>query len=254
MIFGAPLFTALGVLAGAAMLTCRTLGLRQTGETTASRAFQTAANLCFALSGLFALAVFGALWLNRQEPQAALDMHQAPAWGALWIYVFALVAEWRQTGLRHAVQRAAGGLLAAVIGMLFLGVGLEVWASRAAPAGCANGVLTIDMTAPTLAALAGFGLALVPMSGVALWRADPGSPPLSAAAASVVMAAWLQPVLPALGWLPVGLGNGAALALLLITTLTCFGVTASRRSGLAGLSLLIYLVLSAAGSMLLATL
>ena len=236
---GVALFAALGILAALATLACGTVrGLAGRLEgagaaavaPTSSDGLRTAARLCLGLSCVFALAALGELWLDLQRQERAPDLPRPSAWGALWVYVLALLAEWRLFGLAGAGRRAVAGWLLAGAGVLFLGIGLDVWASFQLPAdaACADGVLAIDVTQPAVRILAALGLALVPLSGIALRLAVPTAPPLSAAAASVSVAVWLQPVLPALGWLPLSFGAGAGLALLLVASLFILGCAAAR--------------------------
>ena len=259
---GVMLFAALGILAALATLACGTVhGLagRLEGAGAASVArpssdgLRTAARLCLGLSCVFALAALGELWLSLQAQENALDVPRPSAWGALWVYVLALIAEWRLFGLAGAGRRAVAGWLLAGAGVLFLGIGLDAWASFQLPAdaACADGVLAIDATAPVVRTLAALGLALVPLSGVALRLAAPTAPPLSAAAVSVVVAVWLQPVLPGLGWLPLSLGAGAVLALLLVTSLLILGCAVARGSAAALGGLSAYVGLSIGGCIVL---
>ena len=150
--------------------------------------------------------------------------------GALWIYVLALLAEWRLAGLQAAGRRTLAGLLPSAVGVLVLGIGLGAWASidPSKVAACAAGAPAVDGNALTVRAVAALGLALVPLAGLALRLVSAADPPLSAAAASVVAAAWFQPVLPALGWLPLSFGGGAPLALLLAAALMLLSLVAGR--------------------------
>ena len=258
MISGATLFAALGVLSGAVTLACgmvRAYASRPAGvvaapaETPASRALRVAARLGLGLSCLFALAAFGELWLSRQGGESAPVGSRPTPWGALWVHVLALVVEWRRVGLPGAGRRALAGLLVGAVGVLFLGIGLGAWASIGLSAGaaCPDGTPAIDAAAPVIGALAALGLALVPLSGIALRLAEPAVPPLSAGPAGVAMAVWLQPALPALEWLPTSLGAGAALALLLAVALALFGIAASRGPGATAVGVLAYFALSVGG-------
>ena len=262
MISGATLFAALGILAGIAALACgtvRAFAVRFEGvgtaptDTPASGSLRAAARLCLGLSCLFALAAFGALWLGPEGRESALGLPRPSAWGALWVHVLALPVEWRLLGLPGAWRRALAGWLVAGVGVLFLGIGLGVWTGidphdRAA---CPDGTPAIDANALAVGAVAALGLALVPLSCLALRLARPAAPPLSAAGASVAAAVWLQPALPALGWLPTSLGGGAALALLLVAALTLPGFAASRGPGAAALGVSGYFALSVGGCLVL---
>ena len=239
MISGLTLLAALGVLAAAAAPACgtiRTFALRSEAvgklpvDSSASRAPSVAARLCLVLSCLFALAAYGTLWLSQGGPESPFEVPHPVAWGALWIHVLVLLVEWRRIGLPDAGRRTLAGLLLAGAGVLFLGLGLTAWTNTDASAGaaCVVGPLANDTSAWVVRAAAGLGLALVPLAGIALGLNRAADPPLSAAAASVAIAAWLQPALPALGWLPASVGAGAALAGLLVAALMVLGVAASR--------------------------
>ena len=259
---GVALFAALGILAALATLafgTVRGLAGRLEGAGAAAVArpssdgLRTVARLCLGLSCIFALAALGELWLNLQGQERPPDLPRSSAWGALWVYVLALLAEWRLFGLAGAGRRAVAGWLLAGAGVLFLGIGLDAWASFHLPAdaACVDGVLSIDATAPAVTALAALGLTLVPLSGVALRLAVPAAPPLSAAAASVAVAVWLQPVLPALGWLPLSLGAGAVLALLFVVSLFILGRASAQGPWAAAGGLSAYVGLSVGGCIVL---
>lgn len=235
-------FAALGIVAGIVTLACgRQNSLRVT------------ARLCLGLSCLFAIAACGELWLSLQGQESALDMPRPSAWGALWVHALALLVEWWRLGLADAGQRVLAAWLLAGTGVLFLGIGLGAWAGVHLPTeiACPNGTLAIDATAPSVRAIAAFGLALVPLAGIALRLVRPAAPPLSAAAASVVVATWLQPILPALGWLPLSLGAGAAPALLIITGLIILGLTSVRGPWMTGTGLAIYFALGVGGCLVL---
>ena len=173
--------------------------------------------------------------------------------GALWIYVLALLTEWRLVGLQDAGRRALVGLLLAVAGVLFLGIGLGAWASidPSTVALCVDGAPAVDGNALPVRAVAALGLALVPLAGLALRFVSAADPPLSAAAASVAAAVWFQPVLPALGWLPLSFGGGAPLALLLTAALMLLTLVAGRGPASEAGGHLGYLVLCVGGCIML---
>ena len=207
MISGVGLFAILGILAGIATLVLRTLRapatvMEQRGTIlfsgVSSGALQTAANLCLGFSCLFALAACGELWLSLQGQESQVGISASSAWGALWVYVLALLLEWRRLGLSGAGRRALSGWLLAGVGVLFLGISLGAWSSihPVMDTACADGIRAIDATATKVGAVTALGLALVPLAGIALQGTVPKVPPLTTAAASVVLATWMQPVLP----------------------------------------------------------
>ena len=262
MISGVGLFAILGILAGIATLVLRTLRapatvMEQRGTIlfsgVSSGALQTAANLCLGFSCLFALAACGELWLSLQGQESQVGISASSAWGALWVYVLALLLEWRRLGLSGAGRRALSGWLLAGVGVLFLGISLGAWSSihPVMDTACADGIRAIDATATKVGAVTALGLALVPLAGIALQGTVHKVPPLTTAAASVVLATWMQPVLPALGWLPLSLGAGAVLALLLALALSVLGLSVVRGPRLAVGGLSVYFVLSVGGCVLL---
>lgn len=191
--------------------------------------------------------------MTSAAPVAAFaELWTAPdaAWGALWVYAVALVVEWRRSGLANAGTRALAGALLAGAGALLLGICLEVWAKGAPPPPfpCGGAGVAFDATVGVRAAAA-LGLALVPLAGLALPFAGVRSPPLSVAAASVAMAAWLRPALPALEWLPVSVWAGAALAALLVGALALVGFAATRGPWAALAGLIAYYIVSVFGSL-----
>ena len=263
MISGPAFFAILGILAGIAALVLGTLrassaGLERVGATlvdgTHSGALGVAARLCLGLSCLFALAACGELWLRLQGQDSQFEAPAPSVQGALWVYVLALLVEWRWFGLPSAGRRAVSGWLLAGAGVLFLGIGLGSWTAlhQVTEIACADGRLAIDPAAPEVRAAASLGLALVPLAGVTLRVVHPAGPPLAAGAASVVVAVLLQPVLPSLGWLPLSLGAGAALAALLTVALLILGLAMDRGSGMTAGGLAAYFVLSVGGCLLLA--
>ena len=250
MTSGVTLFAALGVLAGVATLACTAARVLVVQDgTTASGALRAAARLCLGLACLFALAAAGESWLSLQGQAHEVVAPRPSAWGALWVHALALLVEWRLFGLQGAGRRVLAGWLLAGTGVLFLGIALGAWAGFHPLPGsaCPEGTPVIDATAPAVRGLAALGLALAPLAGIALRLGGPAAPPLSAAAASVAVAVWLQPLLPALAWLPTSLGGGAVLALLLVVGLTVLGLTASRGPGVTGAGLAVYFALGVGG-------
>ena len=260
MISGVGLFAILGILAGIGSLALRTLCvsaalMEQRGTLllrgVTSGAVQTAAHVCLGFSCLFALAACGELWLSLQGQEGQAGVSAPSSWGALWVYVVVLVLEFRGIGLSGAGGRALRGWLLAGVGVLFVGVGLDGWLSIVAATDpvCATGVTAIDATGTEVGAV-GLGLALVPLAGFALQGSAPKVPPLSSAVACVVLACWMQPLLPALGWLPLSVGAGAAVALLLALALSLLGLLAVRGPFLAAVGVSAYFALSVGGCVL----
>ena len=265
MISGLTLLAALGVLTAAATpifgtvraFVTRTEAVgKPRGDSAVSRHPRIAARLGPGLSCLFALAALGALWLSRQGPENTADVPHPAPWGALWAYALVLLVEWRLVGLPDAGRRTLAGLLPAGVGVLFLGIGLTAWMSpdSAAGAACQITASANDMNAWVTKGVAALGLALVPLAGIALGVIRMAEPPLSTAAASVAVAVWLQPVLPALGWLPISIGAGAPLAVLLVAALSVLGLAACRGPRATVGGLLGYFGLSVGGCMLLGSL
>ena len=264
MTSGLPLLAALGVLAVAAVPVSetawawimRTRAARRSAAT-GSSAFgppKIAARVCVGLSCACALAAAGALWLSRQHLETTSGVADPLPWGALWIYALVLVVEWRLVGTRDAGRRALTGMLLAGVGVLFLGIGLGAWTGTAASAqpACPPGMSAEVLYAWRLTAVAALGLVLVPLAGIVLGFNRAEAPPLSAAPASVAVAAWLEPALPALGWLPVSAGSGAALAALLVFALLVLGLACSRGSRATLGGLFVCFALGVGGSILLA--
>ncbi len=260
---GLPLLAALGVLTAAATPACEmvwasTIRIRAAcrSAATSSSTFEVpraAARLCLGLSCVFALVSAGALWLSRQSPETTFDVAQPLPWGALWVYAFVLLLEWRLVGIRSAGRRALAGLLLAGVGVLFLGIGLGAWTSTvpSTELACPVSIPAQDLNAWWIRAVAALGLVLVPLAGIALGFNRAESPPLSAAPASVAVAAWLEPALPAFGWLPTTGAAGAALAALLVVALVVLGLAGARGSRATLGGLLACFALSVGGCILL---
>lgn len=212
-----------------------------------SDAWRAGARLCLGLSCLFAVAAFAESWSPPRDDATVSDAPMpSAAWGALWVYTFALLVEWRRSGLAAAGTRAFAGILLAGGGVLLLGVCLQTWAAAAPPLPCGDAGLTIYVATDVQAAAA-LGLALVPLAGAVLPFASVKAPPLSSAAASVAMGVWLQPALPALEWLPVSVWAGAALAALLVAALALVGVAATRGPWATATGLTVYYAVSVGG-------
>ena len=229
------LLATLGVSAAGTVAVCGLVAAlsppaEKRGRPSVYLASRAAARLCLGLSSLFALAAAGELWLNRREPGTAFDLLGPSPWGALWVYPIVLLAECRLAGLRGAGRRTFAGLLLAGAGVLYLGIGLTAWTNMDSPAPAAplDWTSVSDMNALAVGPVAALGLVLVPLASIAVGVARPAEPPLSTAVASVAFAAWLQPALPALGWLPVSPAAGAALAALLVAALVPLAFAASR--------------------------
>ena len=214
--------------------------------------------LFLGLSFLLALVAGAEIWLERGLDRSgfdgASDRAQPSAWGALWVYAALLVIEWRTTGLHGVGRRILVGAFLAGMGMLALGIGFEVWLKILAlpmPV-CEGGSPVIEDAG--LEAAAALGLALTPIAGPALRLLPLADVPLSTIAASVAFAAWMQPALPALGWLPAAIGGGAPLALILVVALWLL-LRSCARGGAAGvLGLAAYFALGVGGSVALGTL
>lgn len=252
------LFAVAGILFAVAALACgmvRAFVARADGADTvsvdpqASGAWRIGARLCLALSCLFVLAALGQSWFEPQSPENASTPIPAN-WGALWIYALSLPVEWSRSGLEGAGRRTLTGVLLAGVGVLLLGMCLTAWTTlNPAPVlECADGSPMIDAGAFAVRSVAALGFALIPLAGIALRLASPTVPPLSAAAAGVAMAMWLQPTLPPLGWLPASMGAGAALSGVFVAALMLLGWMAARGpvSTMVGVGL--YFGLSVGGS------
>lgn len=238
---GAALFAGTGLLFAAAA--CG-----------AGRRRRARSMLCVGASCLCAVAALAWPWAQTRAVVAS-DAPPDAAWGALWVYTFALLVEWRRSDPAAAGARTLAGILLAGGGMLLLGACLEAWAAAVPPPSlpCGDAGFAIGATAE-VRALAALGLALAPLAGVALPFAGAGFPPLSAAAASVAMAAWLRPVLPALEWLPVSVWGGAPLAALLVAVLALVGFAATRGPRATAASLVAYYAVGVGGGLGLGTL
>ncbi len=259
------LFEVASILLAAAALACGmvwVLVARVDGADTASvdpqasGAWRTGTRLCLALSCLFVPAALGKSWVEPQSPENASYTPIPANWGALWIYALSLPVEWSRSGLEGAGRRTLTGGLLAGVGILLLGMCLTAWTTlNPAPVPeCADESPMIDAGALAVRSVAALGLALIPLAGIALRLASPIVPPLSAAAAGVAMAMWLQPTLPPLGWLPTSMGAGAALAGVFVAALMLLGWMAARGpiSTMVGVGL--YFGLSVGGSHFLGTL
>ena len=142
------------------------------------------------------------------------------------MYALLLVIEWRTAGVHGVGRRILVGAFLAGMGVLALGVGFEVWlkmlglpmpvCEEGSPVINDVGVEAAAVLGLTLASIAGPALRLVPLAEL----------PLSTIAASVALATWMLPALPALGWLPTSIGGGAPLALLLYAACGCFSARA----------------------------
>ena len=216
--------------------------------------FRALAGLFLGLSFLFALLAGVGIWLERSGFDGTAERAYPSAWGALWVYALLLVIEWRTTGLHGVGRRILAGAFLAGMGVLAIGVGFEVWLKILAlplPA-CEDGVPVIEDAG--ISAAAALGLTLAPIAGPALRLLPLADLPLSTIAASVALATWMQPALPALGWLPTSFGGGAPLALILFAALWLL-LRLCARGGAAGvLGLATYFALGVGGSVALGTL
>lgn len=264
------LFASLAIAAGFAAMACTALQMvfdragaepdRAMPEPSPRFAPRVTARL---LIGLACLAAFGAFLGTWMEAMATADegaVQVGPAWGALWVYVVAMLTEWRLLGLNAAAQRALGGAILATVGVLLLGLFLDLWTVLAPPAMlvCEEGELVLDVADPIVVGVAALGLSLVPLSGAAFSRLHAGrggrAIPLSTAAATVVVAIWLQPLLGRLGWLPFEVAAGAPLAFLLAGGLVPLGLAMPRGHTVTAIAAVAYLGLGVIGCLLLAKL
>ena len=220
--------------------------------------FRALSGLFLGLSFLFALVAGAEIWLERGLNQSgfdgASDRAYPSAWGALWVYALLLVIEWRTVGLHGVGRRILVGAFLAGMGVLALGLGFEVWLKYldlSLPA-CEDGRPVIE-DAGIKAAVA-LGLTLAPIAGPALRLVPFAELPLSTMAASVVFATWLQPAMPALGWLPTSIGGGAPLALVLYVALRLLQHSCARGTAAKVLGLAAYFALGLGGSVALGTL
>lgn len=216
--------------------------------------FRALSALFLGLSFLLALLAGVGIWHERGGFEGASERTYPSAWGALWVYALLLLIEWRTTGLSGVGRRILVGAFLAGMGVLALGVGFEVWLEFLAlplPA-CEVGSPVIKDDG--LRSTAALGLTLALIAGPALRLLPLADLPLSTIAASVALATWMQPALPALGWLPTAIGAGAPLALLLFVGLWLL-VRLCTWSGPAGvLGFAAYLALGVGGSAVLETL
>ena len=264
MIVDATFFAALSLAAGIVGVVCgnvRGAGfvvLREHSGTAISDAdapsFRALAGLFLGLSFLLALLAGAGIWLERSGFDGSPERAYPSAWGALWVYALLLVIEWRATGLHGVGRRILVGAFLAGMGMLALGIGFEVWLKILAlpmPA-CEDGSPVIEDTG--IKAAAALGLTLAPIAGPALRLLPLADLPPSTIAASVAFATWMQPALPALGWLPTAIGGGAPLALVLFVALWLLLRSCARGGAANVLGLATYFALGVGGSVALGTL
>ena len=253
------LFTLFGILFGITDFACRrarAFGARIGDANMVSvnsktfGAWRAGARLRLVLS---CSCVLAAIWDAGTEAQALESASSVPtlaSWGALWVYILTLLVEWSRSGLEVAVRRALVGVLLAGVGVLLIGLCLTaVWTS------CTGNYLEIDAGGSAAAgAVAALGLTLTPLAAIALRLVKPAAPLLSVAAAGVVMAIWLQPMLPLLRCLPVSHFAGAPLAAIFVAALMLLGGMAARGPRMTGAGIVLYIVLSVGGSYMLGTL
>lgn len=216
--------------------------------------FRALPGLFLGLSFLFALLAGAGLWLERSSFDGASERAYPSAWGALWVYALLLVIEWRTTGLHGVGRRILAGAFLGAMGVLTLGVGFDVWLKLLAmplPA-CEDGSPVIKDAG--LKSAAALGLTLAPIAGPALRLLPLAELPLSTIAASVALATWMQPALPALGWLPTAIGGGAPLALVLFVGLWLLLRLYARGVAAGVLGLAAYFAIGVGGSVALGTL
>ena len=261
MIAGASLLASLGILSAVAALVC---GLASglvfrpadaASDAHASRQSKVllgTARLCLGTCGLLALAAGVEIWMSPRPTGCWPEVPRSSAWGALCVYLVALLAEWRILGLSGAARRTIVGWLLAGVGTLFAGISLDSWANLHVTANvhCEEGVLPVAAATPSARAVAALALALVPLAGMALRLDGPRGLTPSSAAATVAMAVWLQPLLMPQGWLPSSLGGGP-LALLLVAAVMLLGkwARAGPRATLCGVAG--YFALSVGGAIVL---
>ena len=225
---------------------------------TAAPSFRGLAGLFLGLSFLFALLAGAEMWLDRYTDRSGLDGssgHAIPStWGALWAYALLLVIEWRSMGLSGVGRRILVGALLAGMGVLALGLGFEVWLKYVdlpLPV-CEDGRPVIEDVG--IEAAAALGLTLALLAGPALRLVPFAELPPSTIAASVALATWMQPALPALGWLPTSIGGGAALAVVLYAALWLLQRSCARAGAASVLGVATYFALGVGGSVALGTL
>ena len=266
MTVDATFFAALSLAAGIAGVACGSVGgtafvLQERSGAAAdptAGSFRSLAGLFLGLSFLFALLACAGIWLERGLDRAGLDGSAdnayPSAWGALWVYALLLVIEWRTTGLSGVGRRIVVGAFFGGMGVLALGIGLETWLKLVAlplPA-CEDGSPVIEDARIRAAAALGLTLALI--AGPALRLLPLADLPLSTIAASVAVATWMLPALPALGWLPMSVGGGAPLALVLFAAHWLLLRSCARGGGAAALGLAAYFGVGVGGCVALGTL
>ena len=253
MVTVVTLLTPLGILFGIADFACgraRAFVARIGGadmapvDSKALGVWRVGTRLRLVLSCSCVLAAIGDAGAEAQALEGASSTPTPASWGALWVYILALLVEWSRSGLEVAVRRAVVGALLAGVGVLLVGLCLTtVWTN------CTGGSLAIDAgTSAAAGAVAALGLTLIPLAGIALRLAEPAVPLLSSGAAGVVMAMWLQPTLPSLGCLPVSHFAGGPLAAILVAAPMLLGWMAARGPRMTGAGIVLYMVLSVGGS------
>ena len=263
MTFDTTLIAALSLTAGIAAIACGSVrggafvlqphSVAEAADTVA-RTFRSLAGVFLVLSLLLALIAGAGLWLERGGFGGSTDRAYPSAWGALWVYALSLVTEWRTMGLAGAGRRILIGVFLGGTGVLALGVGFEIWlklVSLPLP-DCEEGGAVIEATG--IEAAAALGLSLAVIAGPALRLLPLSAMPLSAMAASVAIATWMQPALPALAWLPTEAGGGAPLALALLAALWLLLRSCGRHGRATVLGSAAYFVVGAGGSVALGAL
>ena len=212
------------------------------------------ARLLLGLSCLFAILACVELWLAQDGSEESIDTPQPSAWGALWVCAALLALEWRIAGLASVGWRMLSGAWLGGIGVLAVGVGFDLWLRLIGlpMPSCTDGNPTIE--ASGMKAIAAFAMTLVLIAGPSLRRLPVTALPLSTVAAGVAIAVWMQPVLPALGWLPLSIGGGGPLALVLSAALLLLMRGAGRGRWGTILGLVAYFVFGVGGCLALGTL
>ncbi len=216
--------------------------------------FRRLTSLFLALSLLLALIAASGIWLERSGFEGASERAYPSAYGALWVYALLLLIDWRMTGPSGVGRRILVGAFLAGMGVLALGVGFEVWLKFLAlpmPT-CEAGTPVIESAG--LKAAATLGMTLVLIAGPALRLLPLTDLPVSTIAASVVLATWLQPMLPALGWLPTAIGGGAPMVVILFVGLWLLQRLNARSRTVGSLGLAVYFTLGVGGGLGLGTL
>ena len=229
-------------------------GRSTSAAATVSEGWRSLARLLLALSCPLALLTCVELWLVQEGSEEFIDTPQPSAWGALWVCAALLAIEWRTVGLASVGWRMLSGVWLGGIGVLAFGVGFDLWlrlVSLPMPA-CIDGNPTIE--ASGMKAIAAFAITLVPIAGPSLRRFPVTELPLSTVAAGVAIAVWMQPVLPALGWLPLSIGGGAPIALVLSAALLLLMRGAGRGRRETTLGLVAYFVFGVGGCLALGAL